>query len=41
MLKPGAVFRCSVPDLAKYVAFYTGEPSSDTFGMFQSGCEAF
>ena len=41
VLKPGGIFRCSVPDLAKYVAFYRGELSDKQFGTFRSGCEAF
>jgi SAM-dependent methyltransferase len=41
VLKPGAVFRCSVPDLGKYVRFYEGGTSSGEFAMFGSGCEAF
>ena len=41
VLKPGAIFRCSVPDLSKYVSFYQGAAPNDTFGMFESGCEAF
>ena len=41
VLKPGGIFRCSVPDLAKYVAFYEGRSAAGEFGMFSSGCEAF
>jgi SAM-dependent methyltransferase len=41
VLKPGGVFRVSVPDLAKYVAFYEGRSPHPQFGMFRSGCEAF
>lgn len=41
VLKPGGVFRCSVPDLGKYVRFYCGEGDTEAFGMFRSGCEAF
>lgn len=42
VLKPGGVFRCSVPDLRKYVDFYEGRPVDGCFGaMFGSGCEAF
>jgi SAM-dependent methyltransferase len=41
VLKPGGVFRCSVPDLGKYIAFYEGRDVDPQFGMFRSGCEAF
>lgn len=41
VLKPGGLLRCSVPDLAKYVAFYEGRDTDAAFGMFRSGCEAF
>jgi SAM-dependent methyltransferase len=40
VLKPGAVFRCAVPDLEQYVHFYVGKPVDPAFSMFQSGCEA-
>lgn len=40
VLRAGAIFRCSVPDLARYVAFYEGRPSPEPFAMFASGCEA-
>jgi predicted SAM-dependent methyltransferase len=39
-LKPGAFFRCAVPDLAKYVAFYRNEASDPKFSDFMNGCEA-
>lgn len=41
VLKPGAIFRCSVPDLRRYVDFYEGRNSDAQFNMFRSGCEAF
>lgn len=41
VLKPGGTFRCSVPDLAKYVDFYEGRLKNDMFEKFDSGCEAF
>lgn len=41
VLKPGGIFRCSVPDLRKYVDFYEGKHADAKFGIFRSGCEAF
>ncbi|MHA0337031.1 class I SAM-dependent methyltransferase [Sphingomonas aquatilis] len=40
VLKPGGIFRCSVPDLKKYIDFYEGRDMGAQFGMFRSGCEA-
>jgi SAM-dependent methyltransferase len=40
VLKPGAVFRCAVPDLEKYVNFYAGKKVDAEFSKFSSGCEA-
>jgi SAM-dependent methyltransferase len=40
VLKPGAVFRCGVPDLEKYINYYVGKPVDPEFTKFQSGCEA-
>ena len=40
VLKPGAVFRCTVPDLKKYVDFYVGKEVDAEFRKFSSGCEA-
>ncbi|NTS66803.1 methyltransferase domain-containing protein [Sphingomonas sp. HHU CXW] len=40
VLKPGGVFRVSVPNLARFIAFYNGEEVSEEFKMFDSGCEA-
>ena len=40
VLKPGAVFRCGVPDLEKYVNYYLGKPVDPEFTKFRSGCEA-
>ena len=40
ILKPGAIFRCTVPDLKKYVDFYTGKAVDPAFQQFESGCEA-
>jgi SAM-dependent methyltransferase len=40
VLKPGGVFRVSVPNLARFVAFYNGEEVPEQFKMFESGCEA-
>ena len=41
VLMPGGVFRCSVPDLKRYVDFYERRAVDPAFGMFRSGCEAF
>ena len=41
VLKPGGVFRCSVPNLTRYVEFYNGKVPAQEFSMFSSGCEAF
>ena len=40
VLKPGGIFRCSVPNLARFVAFYNGEKVGPEFDTFTSGCEA-
>lgn len=40
VLKPGGVFRCIVPDLAKYVAVYNKQLSGPEFAQFTNGCEA-
>jgi SAM-dependent methyltransferase len=40
VLKPGGVFRCIVPDLAKYVACYNKESTGPEFAHFTNGCEA-
>jgi SAM-dependent methyltransferase len=40
VLQPGSVFRIGVPDLGKYVNYYTGKPTDPEFGKFRSGCEA-
>ena len=40
VLKPGAVFRVSVPDVGKYIDFYNGKMPDAAFGQFASGCEA-
>lgn len=40
VLKKGAVFRISVPDLGKYVSFYNGEKDLAGFERFSSGYEA-
>jgi SAM-dependent methyltransferase len=40
VLRPGAVFRCGVPDLEKYIRFYTGDAVDPEFAKFRSGCEA-
>jgi ubiquinone/menaquinone biosynthesis C-methylase UbiE len=40
VLRPGAIFRCAVPDLAKYVDYYVGKPADPQFTQLRSGCEA-
>ena len=40
VLAPGAIFRCAVPDLEKYVDFYMGREVDKEFRKFRSGCEA-
>lgn len=40
VIKPGGVFRCSVPDLQKYIRFYLNDVPSEQFNQFSSGCEA-
>ena len=40
VLKPGAIFRCVVPDLGKYIRYYNGEVPNQEFNQYSSGCEA-
>lgn len=40
VLKAGSIFRCSVPDLGKYVRFYENDVPDEGFRQFTSGCEA-
>jgi predicted SAM-dependent methyltransferase len=41
VLKPGGVFRCVVPNLARFVDFYNGQVPHEKFSQkFTSGCEA-
>jgi SAM-dependent methyltransferase len=40
VLAPGAIFRCAVPDLEKYLDFYMGREVDGEFREFRSGCEA-
>jgi len=40
VLRRGAIFRCGVPDLRKYVDFYLGREVAAEFSRFESGCEA-
>jgi SAM-dependent methyltransferase len=40
VLKPGSIFRISVPDLKKYISFYNGSNFSELFSQFENGCEA-
>lgn len=39
-MKPGKWFRLTVPDLSKYVNYYSGQKSHEMFGQFNTGCEA-
>jgi predicted SAM-dependent methyltransferase len=39
-MKPGAWLRVSVPDLKKYVSYYSGGEVDQTFHRWQTGCEA-
>jgi SAM-dependent methyltransferase len=39
-MKPGAWLRISVPNLEKYVDYYSGKPSDELFKQWESGCEA-
>lgn len=40
VLKKGAVFRLSVPDLGKYISYYNGEKNMAGFDQFSAGHEA-
>lgn len=41
VLKPGSVLRVTVPDLSKYVRFYSGASAPSEFQrLYRSGCEA-
>ena len=40
VLRPGAVFRCAVPDLERYIRYYVGKSPDPEFSKFRSGCEA-
>jgi predicted SAM-dependent methyltransferase len=39
-MKPGAWLRLTVPDLKKYVDYYTGKPIDNNFRAWATGCEA-
>jgi predicted SAM-dependent methyltransferase len=39
-MKPGAWIRLTVPDLKKYVAYYTGDKVNEHFNLRGTGCEA-
>lgn len=39
-LKPGGWLRISVPDLEKYVQYYTGKVPDEEFRKWDTGCEA-
>jgi len=40
VLRTDGVFRCAVPDLEQYVAFYNKQPVKPDFPQFLNGCEA-
>jgi predicted SAM-dependent methyltransferase len=40
VLRTEGVFRCVVPDLAKYIAFYNSLGTDEEFKRFANGCEA-
>jgi predicted SAM-dependent methyltransferase len=40
VLRSNGVFRCAVPDLEKYIAFYNKQPVDAGFSQFMNGCEA-
>ena len=40
ILKPGAIFRCTVPDLEKYIDFYNGNLSDNFFNKFSFKAQA-
>jgi len=40
ILKPGCWIRINVPDLEKYIDFYTGKSTNQEFMQFDSGCSA-
>lgn len=39
-MKPGAWLRLSVPDLEKYVSYYSGRLLHESFAQWNTGCEA-
>ena len=41
VLKPNCVFRCTVPDLEKYIKFYNNDLKDDFFDKFTYKAEAF
>tara|TARA_Y100000996_G_scaffold372801_1_gene321940 strand:+ start:93 stop:746 length:654 start_codon:yes stop_codon:yes gene_type:complete len=41
ILKPGSIFRCTVPDLKKYIDFYNGNSNDDFFNKFTYKAQAF
>ena len=40
ILKPGSIFRCTVPDLKKYINFYNGNLNDDFFHKFTHKAQA-
>lgn len=40
ILKPGAWLRITIPDLSKYVEYYTGKEVDNAFLKYKTGCEA-
>ena len=39
-MKPGSWIRTTVPDLRKYVAYYSGQKVHEKFDSWETGCEA-
>lgn len=39
-MKPGTWFRLAVPDLKKYINYYSGQKEHDMFAHWDTGCEA-
>jgi len=39
-MKPGAWLRVTVPDLKKYISYYSGQKVHENFYVWETGCEA-
>ena len=39
-MKPGAWIRITVPDLKRYIAYYSGQKIHENFDSYETGCEA-